>query len=212
MRIFSHALWSSRIWTLVPKIACETTFESHAWIREHVDNRAVDHGRVRFGNGDNGHGETQEDGDSHIFDIRRTRPAAGSPVYTLAGFTGNEGGFGFLRRHPHPVDAVERRRLVALGQGRVVEHRVHEVVDLAAETQHRLTDVDQFAGAFADDVDAEQFAGVGAEDDLQQTGDVADDLPARDLAIDSALPTSYGTPSCVSSSSVLPTIEISGIV
>ena len=39
----------------------------------------------------NGHGETQNDSDSHIFDIRRTRPAAGSPIYTLAGFTGNEG-------------------------------------------------------------------------------------------------------------------------
>ena len=39
----------------------------------------------------NGHGETQNDRDSHIFDIRRTRPGRRFTVYTLAGFTGNEG-------------------------------------------------------------------------------------------------------------------------
>ena len=87
----ASTVWSSRIWTLVPKIACDTTSESTTWLREHVRDRAVDHCWVRFGNGDNGHGETQNDSDSHIFDIRRTRPAAGSPIYTFAGFTGNEG-------------------------------------------------------------------------------------------------------------------------
>jgi hypothetical protein len=62
-----------------------------------------------------------------------------------------------------PVHPVKRRDLVAFGQCRVVEHGFDEVVDLAAERQYRLADVDQLARTFADDVNAEQLAGLGVE-------------------------------------------------
>src|SRR5437899_1442208 len=53
---------------------------------------------------------------------------------------------------PQLIDAVERRLLVALGQRRVIEHRVDEVVDRSLEDHHRLPDVQQLRRAFADDV------------------------------------------------------------
>ena len=52
--------------------------------------------------------------------------------------------------------AVERRSFIALGERRVVEDGVDEVIDGAAKDHDRLADVDQFAGAFADDVDADK--------------------------------------------------------
>ena len=54
-----------------------------------------------------------------------------------------------------PIDPVERRHFVAFGQRRVVEDGIDEIVDRAAERQHRLADMDQLAGAIADDVDAQ---------------------------------------------------------
>src|SRR5437016_3013307 len=84
---------------------------------------------------------------------------------------------------PEPVDAVERRYLVAFRERRVIEHRVDKVVDRAAEREHRLTDVDQLAGTLADDVDAEQLAGLAVKDQLEEPGDVAEDLAAGDLLV-----------------------------
>ena len=66
-------------------------------------------------------------------------------------------------KYAEPVDAVERRHFVALRQGRIIEHGVDEVVDFTVERQHRLTDVDQLARPFADDVDAEQLAGLAVK-------------------------------------------------
>src|SRR5438552_2565013 len=62
---------------------------------------------------------------------------------------------------------VERRRLVALGQGWIVEHRVHEVVHRATQRHHRLPDVHQFAGAFADNVHPQYLACIAVEDELE---------------------------------------------
>src|SRR5262245_2726193 len=86
-------------------------------------------------------------------------PRAGSPAphpyswhglparsYTHAIFSTSSG--------TQPVDPIERGGLVALGQCGIVEDRVDEVVDRAAECQDGLADVDQFAGALADDMDA----------------------------------------------------------
>src|SRR6202023_1436576 len=75
------------------------------------------------------------------------------------------------------------RHFVAFRQGGVVEHRVDEVVDRSAERQHRLTDVDQLARPLADDMDAEQLPGLAVKDQLQQPGDVAEDLAAGDLLV-----------------------------
>jgi len=51
-----------------------------------------------------------------------------------------------------PIDAVEGRSFIALRQRGVVEHIVDEVIDLAPVGQHRLTDVDDFAGVLTDDM------------------------------------------------------------
>src|SRR5262245_14853150 len=50
------------------------------------------------------------------------------------------------------VQAVERRDLVGLGKGGVVEDRVAEVVHLPAQRQHRLPDVHDLGGGFAEDM------------------------------------------------------------
>jgi hypothetical protein len=63
-------------------------------------------------------------------------------------------------KYAEPVDAVERSHFVAFRQGRIIEHGIDEIVDFSAERQHRLTDVDQLARPLADDVDAEQLAGL----------------------------------------------------
>src|SRR4051812_42966682 len=75
------------------------------------------------------------------------------------------------------VQPVERRRLVALGQRRVVEHRIDEVVDRSAERHHGLTDVNQFGRALADDVHAQHRLGLTVENHLQSSRGVAPDLP-----------------------------------
>ena len=48
-----------------------------------------------------------------------------------------------------------RCRLVALGQRGIVEHGVDEVVERSAERHDCLSDVQQLAGAFPDNVDAQ---------------------------------------------------------
>src|SRR5882757_8507409 len=66
-----------------------------------------------------------------------------------------------------PVDAVIRRRLVTLGERGIVEDRIDEVIERAAEHHNGLADVQELAGAFADDVDAKQMARLAMEDDLE---------------------------------------------
>src|SRR5258707_11206927 len=68
----------------------------------------------------------------------------------------------FLRRRcdqkivaAQPVEAIKRGGLVAFRQRGIVEHGIHKVVDVAVVGEHGLTDVNQFAGALADDVDAQ---------------------------------------------------------
>ncbi len=68
-------------------------------------------------------------------------------------------------------------------QRRVVEDRVDEVVDRAATAHDGLPDVHEIRCAGAEDVDAEDLAGLGVDDELEHPVAVADDLPARDLAV-----------------------------
>src|SRR6266540_898674 len=82
-----------------------------------------------------------------------------------------------------PVDAIERSRLVTFSQRRVVEHGVDEVINRAAERQDGLPDVNQLAGALADDMNTQERARFGVKDQFQQAGAVAHDLAAGDLAI-----------------------------
>ncbi len=81
------------------------------------------------------------------------------------------------------AEAVEGRGFVALGESGVVEDGVDEVVDGAAEDHDGLADVDQLAGAFADDVHAEHLARVAVEDELEAAGGVAANLAAGGFAI-----------------------------
>src|SRR6476659_8996659 len=64
------------------------------------------------------------------------------------------------------VDAVKRCRLVGFGKRGVVEYRVDEVIEFAAKRHDRLSNVQQLAGPFSDDVHAEQVACLAMEDDL----------------------------------------------
>ena len=82
------------------------------------------------------------------------------------------------------AESVESRGLVALGKSWIVEYGVDEVFDRAAEDHDGLADVHQFAGAFADDVDAENFAGVAVKDELEAARGVAANLAAGGFAIE----------------------------
>src|SRR5258708_37377663 len=80
------------------------------------------------------------------------------------------------------VRGVQCGDLIALGEGRVVEHGLQEVVESAAQTQHGLPDVDQLAGAAANAVDPEQPPVLSAEEHLKHPAVVAQDLPAGNLS------------------------------
>ncbi len=60
---------------------------------------------------------------------------------------------------------------------------VDEVADRPAQRDHRLPDMDQLGGPVADDVDAQDRAGLAVEEQLEPPDGVADDPPSRDLAI-----------------------------
>jgi hypothetical protein len=72
---------------------------------------------------------------------------------------------------------------VDVAQGRVVEDRVDEEVDVAAEAQAGQTDVNQFAGELADDVHAQELAARDFEDHFDHPLGVADDLAAAVIAV-----------------------------
>src|SRR5262249_50508139 len=54
-----------------------------------------------------------------------------------------------------PVPRIERRDLVRLGKGRVVEDRIDEVVDSASEGDCHLPDMDELCCTSTEYVDAE---------------------------------------------------------
>src|SRR6266542_2561023 len=68
------------------------------------------------------------------------------------------------------VGGVERGDLVALGERRVVEDRLQEVVDPAPQPEHRLPDVDQLRRAGADGVDAQEPPILPVKEHLEQAG------------------------------------------
>src|SRR5579863_5603272 len=69
--------------------------------------------------------------------------------------------------------AVVRSVLVHFRERRKIEDELDEGVDLAAEFQHHHAGVNQFGGALADDVHAEQFAVAALKDELQQASGIA---------------------------------------
>ena len=76
-----------------------------------------------------------------------------------------------------------RRVFVDVAQGRIVENRVDEEVDVAAEAQAGQSDVNQLAGDLADDVHAQKLAAGGLEDHFDHPLGVADDLATAVIAV-----------------------------
>src|SRR5579872_4040245 len=82
------------------------------------------------------------------------------------------------------AEAVEGGGFVALGEGGIVEDGIDEVFDGAAHDHDCLANVNEFAGTFANDVDAEDFAGVFMKDQFEAAGSVSADLATRGFAIE----------------------------
>src|SRR5260370_25237321 len=80
------------------------------------------------------------------------------------------------------VRGVQCGDLIALGEGRVVEHGLQEVVESAAQTQHGLPDVDQLRGAAANAVDPEQPPALSVEAHLEHPAVAPQHRPARNLS------------------------------
>src|SRR5215207_7695668 len=91
----------------------------------------------------------------------------------------------FVRGHRADlVGGIERRHLVGLGEGGVVEDDGDEEVEAArADGHHRLADVDELGGACADRVDAEYRTVLGIDEQLEHAVLVAGHQAARELAV-----------------------------
>ena len=98
------------------------------------------------------------------------------------------------RHGPQLVAAVQRGDFVALGQRRVVEDRVDEVVDRASADHVWPMWISSVALA-PKTCTPRIFRFVCVDEQLQHPGVVADDLPARDFAIPGDA-SSNGMPSC----------------
>src|SRR5678815_3081284 len=70
------------------------------------------------------------------------------------------------RRGSEAVQTVQTRDLVRLGEGRVVEDRVPEVLDRAPQREHGLSDVDDLGGVLPDRVHAQELQALRVEEDL----------------------------------------------
>src|SRR4051812_29645723 len=81
------------------------------------------------------------------------------------------------------IHTIEGGHLVTLRQRRVVEDCLYEVIKLTAERHDGLAYVEELAGAFADDMHAEDRVCLAVEDELEATGRIAADLAASDFAI-----------------------------
>ena len=72
------------------------------------------------------------------------------------------------------VHSIEGGHFVRLGECGVIEYGIAEIFDRAAVVQHGLADVDDFGGALADGVNAEQLFCVAVKEQLQHAGLVAE--------------------------------------
>src|SRR6185437_8418065 len=82
-----------------------------------------------------------------------------------------------------PVDPVECRRLVALRQRRIIEHRVDEIIHHAAQHHHCLANVHQLRRALANDVHAQNLPRLAMKNQLQPSCRVASNLSPCNLAV-----------------------------
>src|ERR1700731_1331415 len=87
-----------------------------------------------------------------------------------------------VRRPGKPVNAVKCGSLVALGKGGVIEHRIDEVGAGTAGAEAGLPDMQQFAGARADNVHSQKMPCLAMKNNLQLPGGVAPALTAGNLS------------------------------
>src|SRR5271165_179793 len=81
------------------------------------------------------------------------------------------------------VQSVEGGNFVGFGKSGVIEDGVAEILDRSTHGQDSLADVHDFGGAVANDVNAQQFKGLGVEDQFQQALVVAQHLSFRQFGI-----------------------------
>src|SRR5580704_446409 len=81
------------------------------------------------------------------------------------------------------VQSIESSGFITFCQRWIIKDRIDEIVHRSAQNHHRLPDMHQLAGSFADDVDAEQHSRLAMKNQLEPPRCVAPNLPARDLPV-----------------------------
>ena len=116
-----------------------------------------------------------------------------------------------LLHRPDPVGRVQRGHLVALGERRVVEDGRDEEVDRRAAAHHGLPDVHEVGRARCRSRARRAGSGRAVETSSLSIPSSSPLISPRASSLQRATPVTYGTAASVSSSSVRPTIPISGI-
>lgn len=109
------------------------------------------------------------------------------------------------------LHGIVRRVLVQLGEAREVEAGVDERLEVCLRLDRQQADVDQLNRLLADHVGADQLHVVGAVDELQKAGVVADDAAVRIVPV-ARPPDPVGDALRCAESSVSPTMEPPGVV
>src|SRR6266511_2310666 len=81
------------------------------------------------------------------------------------------------------IDSIERGSFVTFRQRGVVKHIVNEIFYFAFECHYCLTNVNQFARAFTNNMYTQQLMRIKMKDQFQEPRLVADDLSAGNLAV-----------------------------
>jgi hypothetical protein len=89
-----------------------------------------------------------------------------------------------MKRGPlQPVQAIQSGDPVGLGEGRIVEDRVAEILDRSAKGEDGLSDMDDLRRAVADRVDAQDLRRLGIEENLELPDLRPDHLPLGELGV-----------------------------
>ena len=89
----------------------------------------------------------------------------------------------FLFELAHAIQPVESRNFITFCESWVVEHRIYEIIQCSTQCHHSLSDVQQLAGALADDVHSKDRVRHPMEDQLQPSRRIAANLSTRNLPV-----------------------------
>src|SRR5437016_643103 len=84
---------------------------------------------------------------------------------------------------PQLVQAIERRHLVTLREGGIVEDALHEIVERSAESHHRLADVHELRRLRAECPYAQELSRLEVKDELEHSVQITEDLAARNFLV-----------------------------